>query len=263
MTTKVRQLLPLLWQNPLEFVDRVTAVLDAKNEQLLGQPPNYQSVELDVAIAALDQRLNWTLAHFIAEPACESMVQRVQRAIAALPASAPFASFHSADFTLARTCYAICRMLKPNVVVETGVAYGVTSSFILAAMAENQQGELNSIDLPPLGNHGDQFVGILIPKELKSRWKLHRGTSRRLLPKLLRELPPVDLFIHDSLHTRRNILFELETAFPHLSHPAVVLVDDVNDNNAFAEWVKHQNPSMAQVVQERDKSGQYAIAVFA
>jgi hypothetical protein len=261
MTTKVRQLLPLLWRNPSEFLDRVIAVLDVRNESLLGKQPDYQPVELDVAISAIDQKFNWTLARYMEEAACEAIAQRTLEATKVLPPDAPFPINFNADFTLARTCYAVCRMLKPTVVIETGVAYGVTSSFILAAMAENQHGQLYSIDLPPLSNDGDQFVGTLVPDELRSRWNLHRGTSRRLLPELLAKLPAVDVFIHDSLHTQRNILFELETVSPSLAHPAAVLVDDASDNTAFAEWTQRQNLDFSQVVQERAKSGLYGIAI--
>ena len=48
----------------------------------------------------------------------------------------------------------------------------------------------------------------------------------------------MDLFIHDSLHTYRNIRFELEQITPHLGNPSVVLVDDIEGNSAFEEWVR-------------------------
>jgi len=43
--------------------------------------------------------------------------------------------------------YAMVRALKPEVVVETGVANGVSSSFILKALDRNSRGRLYSIDL--------------------------------------------------------------------------------------------------------------------
>jgi len=44
--------------------------------------------------------------------------------------------------------YVIVRLLKPEKVVETGVAAGVSSAFILEAMDDNGIGTLYSIDLP-------------------------------------------------------------------------------------------------------------------
>ncbi len=84
--------------------------------------------------------------------------------------------------SLTRLCYAVVRAQEPECVVETGVCYGVTSFFILAALARNSKGNLYSIDLPPLGQDADRFVGSAIPDgALKTRWHLHRGVSRRIL----------------------------------------------------------------------------------
>jgi hypothetical protein len=172
-------------------------------------------------------RIDWSEA--------DEVEQELQSRIAKLKASAPFRTSHNADFSLARLAYAPCRLLKPEVVLETGVAYGVMSSFILKAMACNQLGQLISIDLPPLGKHSDSFVGFLIPERYKSRWQLHRGSSKRLLPRLLPQIGRVDFFIHDSLHTYWNIRRELFTVTPYLSRRSAVLLDDVDGNRAFSE----------------------------
>jgi predicted O-methyltransferase YrrM len=41
--------------------------------------------------------------------------------------------------------------MSPNIVLETGAAYGVTSAFIVQALEVNRKGTLISVDLPPLG----------------------------------------------------------------------------------------------------------------
>jgi hypothetical protein len=81
----------------------------------------------------------------------------------------------------------------------------VTSSFILQALAANDEGHLWSIDLPPIG--AEQFAGSFVPHPLRSRWTLLRGRSRDLLPSLLSDLS-ADVFLHDSLHTTKNMTFE-------------------------------------------------------
>jgi hypothetical protein len=45
------------------------------------------------------------------------------------------------------------------------------------------------------------------------RWTYIAGTSRRRLPALLSRLGWIDLFIHDSMHSNRNVVFELECAW--------------------------------------------------
>ncbi len=49
--------------------------------------------------------------------------------------------------TLGMTLYVLCRELQPGDVVETGVSSGVSSAYILHALAKNQHGELHSIEL--------------------------------------------------------------------------------------------------------------------
>ena len=48
----------------------------------------------------------------------------------------------SGDSALGRFVYAVVRASRPDVVIETGVATGVTSAHILAALADNEHGEL-------------------------------------------------------------------------------------------------------------------------
>jgi predicted O-methyltransferase YrrM len=47
-----------------------------------------------------------------------------------------------------------------------------------------------------------------------------------LLPRLAQELPSIDLFLHDDLHTPRHLAFELRTVRPHLTPGAVVMADN-------------------------------------
>jgi predicted O-methyltransferase YrrM len=42
--------------------------------------------------------------------------------------------------------YALCKIIKPKTIVETGVAYGLSTSYILQALYENKTGTLYSID---------------------------------------------------------------------------------------------------------------------
>jgi hypothetical protein len=76
---------------------------------------------------------------------------------------------------------------KPRRVIETGVARGVTSRFILEALERKGSGSLVSIDLPPQlkGELHDQ-IGAAVPPEVRGRWTYVRGSSRRRLPRGLR-----------------------------------------------------------------------------
>jgi hypothetical protein len=69
--------------------------------------------------------------------------------------------------------------------------------------------------------------GWLVPDDLRGRWELRLGDARELLPELLEELGEIDLFFHDSLHTREHMLFEFETAWPHLRAGGLLVADDI------------------------------------
>jgi len=47
------------------------------------------------------------------------------------------------------------------------------------------------------------------------------------LPTVLRSLPRVDLFFHDSDHSYRNVVFELTVVSRKLAKDGVILADDV------------------------------------
>jgi Methyltransferase domain len=253
----------LLPKQPREFCDRVATVLEVHWDSLCVRSPFYQHGWWSGVIQGIERSLNRGLEDFLQEQELIEIERIVSRQIANLRPVAPFGLLHNADSNLARLCYAVCRALKSSVVVETGVAYGVTSAFILKALEVNGNGHLHSVDFPPLGRDADQFVGVLIPEDLKHRWCLYRGVSKRILPSLLKQVQHVDVFVHDSLHTYKNIQRELQVVTPYLVRPAVVLADDVNGNAAFLEWTGTVSPSFWTVLPEQEKNSLFGVSVLA
>lgn len=139
--------------------------------------------------------------------------------------------------------YFIVRLFKPEVMVETGVAHGVSSWTILNAMHRNGAGKLYSIDLPNLDlqSYNPQNInktsGWVVPDVLRKRWDLRLGPSQELLPKLVSELKTIDVFFHDSDHSYQNMLFEFGTVFPALRARGLIISDDVHKNTSFSEFV--------------------------
>ncbi len=189
----------------------------------------------------------------------DEVVRRIEGGLTA----APFTLAHCSSTVLARTCYAIVRALRPKIVLETGVAYGVISAFILKALEANGQGSLHSVDLPPLGRDTNKFVGALIPQSLRGRWHLHRGSTRRVLPKLLPSLGAVGVFVHDSLHTFRTMEYEFATVTPRFAPGSVLIADDIQDNAAFRNWVDRSKPVIAAAIREPDKESLFGITYVA
>ena len=68
--------------------------------------------------------------------------------------------------------------------------------------------------------------GWAVPEELRTGWDLRIGPSEELLPRLVRQLPSIGLFLHDSRHTPVHLAFELATVAPRLTPGAIVLADN-------------------------------------
>lgn len=136
--------------------------------------------------------------------------------------------------------YLLVRLMKPDIVVETGVSSGASSAYILCAMHDNNRGRLYSIDLPPDNLPPGKGSGWIVPQFLRSRWSLHIGDSTRLLESLLNEIGMIDCFIHDSLHTYDHMMWEFRTAWPSLIPGGLFLSHDVGANDAFLDFMKEK-----------------------
>lgn len=153
--------------------------------------------------------------------------------------------------------YALIRVFKPSVMIETGVASGTSSACVLKAMQVNGKGRLISIDLPAgdtvnseytafqwnrKGSFGPTLVtedfstGYAVQDTLKDRWKLVLGDAKVELPRLLKEAGPVDVFMHDSEHSYEHMTFEFESVYPFLTPGGLVLSDDVSWNDSFKDF---------------------------
>lgn len=172
-----------------------------------------------------------------------------------------YCGWDDADPGLARTAWGLVRCIRPLTVVETGVARGLTTSIVLQALEVNGVGNLFSVDLPPSIDRWrftDQTAAA-VPDGLKRRWTLVRGSSRRRLPGLLDALGSIDLFIHDSLHSQRNMSFELAEAWRALRPGGFLLADDVHRNSAFVQCAARVRAARAFCRRSDDGQGVFGI----
>jgi predicted O-methyltransferase YrrM len=259
--TKAIQLLSLFPRRPVEFMDRISTMVATRRESFVRECLEYRVADAEQGTRTLLAALNSGGKEGFAGVGVEEIEARVRERQAQLPKDAPFGRFHDGDMLLGRLCYLAARLLPARMVVETGVCYGVTSAYLLKALELNEAGYIHSIDLPPLGKNGDDYVGWLVPQELRARWRLHRGTSNRLLRPLLAELGQIDLFIHDSLHTYRNMRNEFALAWPALRPGGVLISDDIRGNKAFQELSELPDVAVSVVVKEESKDSLLGVAV--
>jgi len=125
--------------------------------------------------------------------------------------------------------YALVRLLKPRIVVETGVDKGLGACVLAAALARNtvegHPGEYIGIDLNPAA--GSLFGG---PYERFGRILYGDSLER------LREIKSIDFFVHDSDHSAEHEACEYELIEQQLSEGAVVLSDNAHVTDRLLEF---------------------------
>ena len=228
-----------------------TGYAHAGLEQAFRDPPSYDTVSWADALRDMETRFGGVL-DILGESALREVEENTRQHLKEIRNRDPFNPRWAVDSILAHCCYLVCRLLEPEIVLETGVAYGVSSAFILRALQENGHGVLHSIDLPPLRRKAANYWGIMVDEELEGRWYPHRGSSKWVLPRLLEEIGTLDVFVHDSVHTYRNIVQEFETIWPHLRAGGVIVADDIERNGAFGE-LQRWDPAFSRVVQDREQ----------
>lgn len=144
--------------------------------------------------------------------------------------------------------YWVVRQLKPKVIVQTGVCNGLSSAFMMLALAKNgSEGTLHVVDMPPVFDSTDdawkikgKVYGVTIPEGKNSGWlvpdmyrdrfEVLSGDAKELLPPLLKKLGTCDMFYHDSDHTYDHMMFEFEESKKYLTQNGVIVSDDISWN---------------------------------
>lgn len=189
---------------------------EARREFSLSRYADYLASDREAAAAVLD----------VPEPEYRAAVAQLWKPERA--PDAPQAGWEGRDELLDLVGAAVS-ITKPEVVVETGVAAGITTAVTLAAMRRNGRGHLYSVDMPSLHVDEREFVGSAVPEELEGRWTLVSGPSRHVLPGLVERAAPLDIFIHDADHTYDSQLTEYVTAWPMLRDGGLLISDDVSN----------------------------------
>jgi hypothetical protein len=146
----------------------------------------------------------------------------------------------------------VCRLVQPDVVIETGVGRGFQSTSILDALARNRKGHLWSIDLPGLYKGYADQVGEVVPMRLRDRWSLEFGPSAIVMPRILESVENVDVSVHDAAANYDNQSMEYSLVLQNMK-PGGVLISNMINSDAFIEatdkidcrWaiIDHHHPS--------------------
>jgi hypothetical protein len=169
--------------------------------------------------------------------------------------------YSDAESWLSRAVWCVARHTRPEVAIETGVAHGVTSRVVLEALRHNDFGHLWSIDLPfPFDHRLHGETGAVITDACRTRWSYLEGSSSQRLPPLVAKVGHVEMFIHDSLHTAKNTLFEMEQAASVMSPGGVMVVDDIGESHdSFTTFTRRNPQYQAIICRASDRKGKWGI----
>ena len=139
----------------------------------------------------------------------------------------------NAELELFSLLYVLVKSKKPQLLVETGVANGVSTNSIMLALGEaNSSGLLHSFDVLP--ETKDAYIG-------KGKWNFHlldKKRTHRQLSVAVGKFPLVDIWLHDSNHGYRWQKFEYLLALSRLKEGGILISDDIDASPAWGELAK-------------------------
>ena len=130
--------------------------------------------------------------------------------------------------------YAIVRILKPRVIIESGTDKGLGSCVLAAALLGNEQegfpGRLYTIDIDP-------NAGWLITHPYNQVVELIFNDSHTALNEFSL---PIDIFIHDSNHNDSHEAQEYVLIRDKLANSAVVISDNAHTGRALMNFAESE-----------------------
>ena len=156
-----------------------------------------------------------------------------------------------ADYPL---LYFLTRYLSPENVLETGVAAGFSSYAILSALQKNGKGTLYSSDFPYFRiKDPERYIGIVVEKNLRKNWNLFIEGDENNLQKIFKIVKKIDIFSYDSDKTYSGRSKTLKKVSKFLTENSVIIMDDIQDNSFFYDYIKENNISNWKVFKFNNK----------
>ena len=138
--------------------------------------------------------------------------------------------------------YFLIRKFKLVNIVETGVAAGWSSLFILRALKKNGKGYLYSSDFPYFRQQNpEKNIGLLAKNESnKDDWFLDIRGDDVALPKIVQLLKnnTIDLIHYDSDKSYSGRDKALKVLNPKINSKTIIIFDDIQDNLHFKNYIE-------------------------
>jgi predicted O-methyltransferase YrrM len=144
--------------------------------------------------------------------------------------------------------FAAIRHTRPSIVLETGVADGLSTAIMLRAMEANGAGELHSVEI-------SETVGLFVSDA--RRWHLHVVDADRpdACGQVVKQLPMLDMFLHDGNHGYAYQSLEYRSSWPRLRPGGLLMSDDIDWSYAFLDFIREHHLAPAMFVDNRHVFG--------
>ncbi|MEO9021697.1 MAG: class I SAM-dependent methyltransferase [Ginsengibacter sp.] len=154
-------------------------------------------------------------------------------------ASAPIRMGGSGAITF---IYYLVKASNAQKIIETGVAYGWSSLSILLAIKDTNNARLISNDMPYINMNNEDYVGCLVPENLRDKWDLQRLPDIKGIPVALKKLKnSIDFCHYDSDKSYTGRMWATPLIWNALLKNCFLVVDDINDNLAFKHFCESVN----------------------
>ena len=132
----------------------------------------------------------------------------------------------------------LCEGINAKKVVETGVAYGWSSSAILKSLSI-RGGKLVSVDMPMIKQKDYHLIGVAVEDKNYKYWDLIREPDKFGLNKAIKKLNySFDLAHYDSDKSYYGRKWSQPLIWKYLRKGGIFISDDIEDNAAFREFVE-------------------------
>jgi predicted O-methyltransferase YrrM len=130
---------------------------------------------------------------------------------------------------------------KPNIILETGVAAGLSSRCILEAIKKNSKGVLYSSDFPYFRlSNPEKYIGIMVPEELKKNWHLEILGDEKNIKKFKLEINYADIILYDSDKRYSGKINFFKSVNSLIKSNTIIVVDDLHNDSFFLEYVEEK-----------------------
>jgi len=99
----------------------------------------------------------------------------------------------------------------------------------------------------------ERYIGIIVDESLKDNWLLYLDGDEVNLPKIAGTINKVDLFHYDSDKTYSGRTFAVSLIKNLLNSNGVIIMDDIQDNSFFYDYIEENNPDSWHIFEFKGK----------